>query len=113
MKISVIGLGKIGLPLAVQFASKGHTVFGVDVNPTTVQQVNDGIEPFPGETGLKELLSSTAIRNNLTATLDGPGSVQQSDAVVIVVPLYVNNDGVPDTGGCQWSESRQGFFFGV
>ena len=98
MKISVIGLGKIGLPLAVQFASKGHTVFGVDVNPTTVQQVNDGIEPFPGETGLKELLSSTAIRNNLTATLDGPGSVQQSDAVVIVVPLYVNNDGVPDFG---------------
>ena len=98
MKISVIGLGKIGLPLAVQFASKGHTVFGVDVNPTTVQQVNDGIEPFPGETDLKELLSSAAIRNNLTATLDGPGSVQQSDAVVIVVPLYVNNDGVPDFG---------------
>ena len=63
MKISVIGLGKIGLPLAVQFASKGHTVFGVDVNPTTVQQVNEGIEPFPGETSLKELLSSATVHS--------------------------------------------------
>ena len=98
MKISVIGLGKIGLPLAVQFASKGHTVFGVDVNPATVQQVNDSVEPFPGETGLKELLASAIVRKNLTATLDGPGAVSQSDAVIIVVPLYVNHEGTPDFG---------------
>ena len=31
MNITVVGMGKIGLPLAVQFASKGHTVFGADV----------------------------------------------------------------------------------
>ena len=54
MKITVVALGKIGLPLAVQFASKGHEVIGADVNPTTVEQVNAGIEPFPGEAFLGE-----------------------------------------------------------
>ena len=52
MKIAVIALGKIGLPLAVQFASKGHTVVGVDVNAAQVASINAGIEPFPGEAGL-------------------------------------------------------------
>ena len=32
MRICVVALGKIGLPLAVQFASKGHEVIGADVN---------------------------------------------------------------------------------
>ena len=36
MKIAVVALGKIGLPLAVQFASKGHDVVGVDVNEALV-----------------------------------------------------------------------------
>lgn len=43
MKIAVIAMGKIGLPLAVQFASKGHDVVGVDVNQATVDLINDGI----------------------------------------------------------------------
>ena len=49
MKIAVVALGKIGLPLAVQFASKGHDVVGVDVNPQVVELVNAATEPFPGE----------------------------------------------------------------
>ena len=49
MRIAVVALGKIGLPLAVQFADAGHEVVGVDVNPKTVELVNDGTEPFPGE----------------------------------------------------------------
>ena len=49
MRITVVAMGKIGLPLAVQFASKGHEVLGVDVNPTVVDLVNKGEEPFPGE----------------------------------------------------------------
>ena len=47
MKIAVVALGKIGLPLAVQFAKKGHEVIGCDVNATTVDQVNAGTEPYP------------------------------------------------------------------
>jgi len=57
VKIAVIALGKIGLPLAVQFASKGHEVVGVDVNPDTVALINAGTEPFPGEAHLAEKLA--------------------------------------------------------
>src|SRR6476659_8883745 len=58
VKIAVIALGKIGLPLAVQFASKGHEVVGVDVNRQVVDLINAGIEPFPGEARLQEQLSA-------------------------------------------------------
>ena len=50
MNSVIVGLGKIGLPLAVQAASKGHSVVGVDINEATVDLVNAGVEPFPGET---------------------------------------------------------------
>ena len=49
MRVAVVALGKIGLPLAVQFADAGCEVVGVDVNQHTVDLVNAGIEPFPGE----------------------------------------------------------------
>ena len=52
MNIAVVGLGKIGLPLAVQYAASGHRVVGVDVNAATVDTVNAGHEPFPGEAHL-------------------------------------------------------------
>lgn len=47
MRIAVVALGKIGLPLAVQFADQGHDVVGVDVNAAVVDLVNAGTEPFP------------------------------------------------------------------
>ena len=39
MKIALVALGKIGLPLAVQFAMKGHQVIGCDVNQKTVDNL--------------------------------------------------------------------------
>lgn len=98
MKITVVALGKIGLPLAVQFARKGHTVIGADVNVTTVNQVNDGIEPFPGEAHLAQYLAEVIESGNLIATTDTTAAVAQSDAVVVVVPLFVDDQGVPDFG---------------
>jgi UDP-N-acetyl-D-glucosamine dehydrogenase len=47
MKIAVVGLGKIGLPLSVQYANKGHQVIGLDTNQNTVNTINGGNEPFP------------------------------------------------------------------
>lgn len=95
MRITVVGMGKIGLPLAVQFASKGHTVFGADVNEHTVESINSGIEPFPGETGLQDRLPALVRDGALTATVDTAGAVADSDAVVVVVPLFVDAEGVP------------------
>lgn len=96
MKICVVALGKIGLPLAVQFASKGHEVIGADVNPETVELVNKGVEPFPGEARLSEKLQGVIDRGLMTATTDTTAAVMQSEVVVVVVPLFVDEESRPD-----------------
>ncbi|THV43391.1 nucleotide sugar dehydrogenase [Glycomyces buryatensis] len=102
MRVCVVALGKIGLPLAVQFATKGHEVIGADVNRRVVDAVNDAVEPFPGEHRLAELLKETVTSGNLKATTDTTAAVAASDAVVVVVPLFVDAGGVPDFG---WMDS--------
>ena len=91
MRIAVVALGKIGLPLAVQYAEKGHEVIGVDVNPTTVEMVNRGQEPFPGEAHLAERLARLVPAGALRATTDYAEAVPGADAVVLVVPLFVDD----------------------
>jgi nucleotide sugar dehydrogenase len=98
MKIAVVALGKIGLPLAVQFANKGHQVIGCDVNQKTVDLINAGTEPFPGEAHLQDHLSKVVRNGNLIATTDTQDAVSKSEAVVVVVPLFVDEQGVPDFG---------------
>ncbi len=92
MRIAVVALGKIGLPLAVQFADKGHEVIGVDVNPHTVDLVNEGKEPFPGEAHLAEKLAELVPAGRLRATTDYSEAIPGVDAVVVVVPLFVNDE---------------------
>lgn len=96
--ITVVALGKIGLPLAVQFADRGHHVIGADVNRDVVDKVNRGEEPFPGEAHLAEKLAAVVANKQLTATTDTSAAVAQADSVVIVVPLFVNAEGEPDFG---------------
>ncbi|RDG39748.1 nucleotide sugar dehydrogenase [Streptomyces corynorhini] len=102
MNICVVALGKIGLPLAVQFAAKGHRVIGADVNEKVVELVNAGTEPFPGEHDLDVKLKRAVGEGLLSATTDTTAAVAQSDAVVVVVPLFVDAEGVPDFG---WMDS--------
>lgn len=103
MKIAVVALGKIGLPLAVQFASKGHEVVGVDINADLVAIVNEGREPFPGEAELDDRLRRLVPAGTLRATTDYAEAVPGADAVVVVVPLFVNDESwQPDFG---WMDS--------
>ena len=98
MSISVVALGKIGLPLAVQFASKGFLVVGCDVNGETVTLVNSGSAPFPGESFLEERLAAVVTGGLLSASTNTATSVKESNVVVVVVPLFVDGKGVPDFG---------------
>ena len=98
MQIAVVAMGKIGVPLAVQFAEKGHTVVGADVNPGVVAKVNEGAEPFPGEHQLAERLAAVVAAGRLSATTDTVAAVRSAEAVVVVVPLFVDLDGEPDFG---------------
>jgi nucleotide sugar dehydrogenase len=96
MNICVIGLGKIGLPLAVHFAKMGNSVIGADINEVTVNQVNAGLEPFPEEENLQNFLSEVIQSNNLLAMTDNSVAVSKSEVVIVVVPLFVDVNAKPD-----------------
>ena len=95
---TVIGLGKIGLPLAVQIAGAGVRCFGVDISGAVVAQVAAGQPPFPGEPHLAERLSAAVGAGTLTPTLDVAQAVTGSDVVIVVVPLVVDAAAKPAFG---------------
>jgi UDP-N-acetyl-D-mannosaminuronic acid dehydrogenase len=80
-KICVMGLGYIGLPTASMLATKGHQVLGVDINPKTVDTINEGnihiVEP-----DLDILVRSAVGSGNLRASL----TPQEADTFIIAVP---------------------------
>lgn len=98
MNVAVVALGKIGLPLAVQFARSGHRVVGADIDADTVAAVNDGVAPFAGEAHLDEWLAAATADGMLHATTETAAAVADSEVVVVVVPLVLNEDTSPDFG---------------
>jgi nucleotide sugar dehydrogenase len=96
MNFTVIGMGKIGLPLAVQIAEKGFSVKGLDIDAITVATINSGKEPFPNERDLLEKLVAALIDKKFEATLDAKGAISEADVVIVVVPLFVDIEGSPD-----------------
>ncbi len=93
---AVVALGKIGLPLAVQIAGAGVQVLGSDISPLVVDLVNRGEEPFPGEAHLAERLGRVVADGMLRATTDNREAVAAAGVVIVVVPLMVDGDGVPN-----------------
>jgi UDPglucose 6-dehydrogenase len=83
MQISVVGLGRLGAPLAAVFASKGFRVIGTDLNREYVDAINDGTAPVD-EPRLQELIGAS--RDSLTATLDAAAAVAATDVTFIIVP---------------------------
>lgn len=98
LRIATIGLGKIGLPLAVQYSKKGHSVFGADINQSTVDLVNKGQSPFSGEQDLDEHLRASVDSGLLRATTSTTEAVEKSDYVVVAVPVFVDRDSKPLLG---------------
>jgi UDP-N-acetyl-D-glucosamine dehydrogenase len=90
LNVAVIGIGRIGLPVATAIASRGHTVFGCDINETRVAQVNRGENPIPDEAGLGELLAQVVAAGNFRATSDTTGAVAQCETVLFAVAVDVD-----------------------
>lgn len=90
-KVSVIGLGYIGLPAAAMFATHGANVVGVDVSQHAVDTINQGkihiVEPF-----LEELVKASVDKGTLRATT----TPEKADAFVIAVPTPFKGDHEPD-----------------
>jgi len=96
LSVCVIGLGRIGLPLAVQCASKGMRVTGCDIASGLVDAINAGDCPYPDEDGLPDKLQDAHAAGLLSATTDTADAVRRSNVVVIVVPVGLTTDNRAD-----------------
>ena len=91
MRIAVVGLGHIGLPLAVQYASRGHDVLGVDIAPWIVDAINRGESPHADEQALIDQVPQLVAAGRLRATTwEDPAGVREAEAIVVIVPVVVD-----------------------
>ena len=87
--VAVIGLGKIGLPLAVQYALHGHRVIGCDIDPSVVNSVNEGKSHVQQEPGLAGDLADVVSKGLLSTTCHTSTAVRQARVVVVIVPVAI------------------------
>lgn len=83
LTLSVIGLGKLGSPMAAVFADAGFTVIGCDIQESAVSALAQGLAPVE-ETGLQELLDGAS--GLITATLDVKKAAIEGDIIFVIVP---------------------------
>jgi len=96
MRVCVVGLGKIGLPLAAQYASKGLSVVGSDPDAGLVSDVGRGRCPVVGEKGLALSIRKAVAAGRLEATTDTAAAVREAQVVVVIVPVGLSPDRRPD-----------------
>lgn len=94
--VAVVGVGKMGLPLAAQFASHGWSVIAVDIDPVVIEAINEGRSHVGEEPGLAELVADAHAAGRLRATLDGAAATREADVVVIIVPVMLDERSRPD-----------------
>ncbi len=81
-KVSVVGLGKLGLPFAVCLAEAGFSVLGVDINERNIDSLNKGVSPL-SETDLQKLISNNKPR--LSFTSKHARAIRETDITFVVV----------------------------
>jgi UDPglucose 6-dehydrogenase len=90
-RISVVGLGKLGLCLASCLAEAGFETLGVDIDRSVVDDVNRGIAPWV-EPGLEEILKALGGKG-LTATLSHREAIDRTDITFVMVATPSEPDG--------------------
>ncbi|MDO8646850.1 MAG: nucleotide sugar dehydrogenase [Candidatus Diapherotrites archaeon] len=94
-KVSIIGLGYVGLPLACLAAKKGHAVFGIDLSKEIVEKTNKGESHILDE-GLKK--SVFEAKGKIHATTNASEVLKDSEVIVVCVPTPVDKKCLPDLG---------------
>ncbi len=92
-KIGIVGMGYVGLPLAMEFANGGFTVTGFEVDAQKVRDLKDGESYIPDVPSSK--VEEMVKKGLLTATLDFSG-LKNQDAVIICVPTPLRKSKDPD-----------------
>lgn len=88
-KISLIGLGYVGMPIAVAFANKGVDVIGFDLNKDKIELYKNGIDPT------KEV-GDDAIKNTKVCFTSDETDLKKAKFHIVAVPTPVNTDHTPD-----------------
>ena len=92
-KISIVGLGYVGLPLSVAAASSVFEVCGIDSNPVRVGQINEGISPINDVSN--HAINRLNKQKKLVATTDF-SRINGAEIVIICVPTPLSNEHKPD-----------------
>ncbi|MFJ8119395.1 nucleotide sugar dehydrogenase [Bacillus mycoides] len=95
-KVTIIGLGYVGLPLAVLFAERGHAVLGLDKDTRKIESIIKGESYIPDVSSnvLQNLLNE---RKLIVNTPDkGVAEFQNSEYVIVTVPTPINENKEPD-----------------
>ncbi len=88
-KLALIGLGYVGLPIAIEFAKRGVDVIGFDLNEAKVEIYKSGADPT-NEVG------EDAIRNTAIHFTSDEKELKQASFFIVAVPTPVNDDHTPD-----------------
>src|SRR6266700_2505691 len=94
MKISVVGLGYVGLPLSLQFARSGLLVLGLDTDPAKVAALN------AGESYIRHIESATVeeqLKAKRFCASSDMARIKEVEAVIICVPTPLTKNREPDT----------------
>lgn len=88
-KLSLVGLGYVGMPIAVAFAKKGIDVIGFDLNEAKIELYKSGVDPT------KEV-GDDAIKNTTIHFTSDEKDLQKAKFHIVAVPTPVNTDHTPD-----------------
>jgi nucleotide sugar dehydrogenase len=94
--VAVVGMGKIGMPLAAQYLSAGWSVIGVDVVPGHVEALNAGQANLDDEPGVPDLIRQGHAEGRFEANLSHAQASSRADVVVMIVPLMLDAEMRPD-----------------
>lgn len=88
-KLAVVGLGYVGMPIAIAFAKKGVEVVGFDINSDKIELYKSGVDPT------KEVGNEAIQQTNVNFTSDEK-KIQEAKFIIVAVPTPINSDHTPD-----------------
>lgn len=95
LHVTVVGIGRIGLPTALSFADSGLHTTGVDINAGLVKMIASGDFPLKDEPGY-DVIFEKVNNKQFIATVDIKTALEQTDVVLLSLPTPMDNANVPD-----------------
>ncbi|BAC14036.1 UDP-glucose:GDP-mannose dehydrogenase (lipopolysaccharide biosynthesis) [Oceanobacillus iheyensis HTE831] len=92
-KVGVIGMGYVGLPLALLFLKKGYQVTGIDINQSKISQLQNGKSYIPD---IKDNELQDALKTDSIIFTSNYDVISQLDIIVICVPTPLTKEQIPD-----------------